>query len=360
MAQNFIACDRAQVLLLPPDMREWLPDGHLAWFVIEAVGELDLSDFYGRYRSDGWGRAAYDPGMMLALTLYAYAIGVRSARQIERRCSEDVAFRVISAGSQPDHATIARFRADQEQAISDLFTQILALCAAAGMGAVGKVAIDSTKIAADASRFATRSYEQIAREILEQAKRIDAAEDELYGEARGDELPPELRTREGRRRKLSEAKARLDQEKARREADEHAKRADRERREAEAAARGTRPVGRPPKPDRERKAKPKALRTNLTDPDSKLVKTPRGFIQGYSAQAAVSDDHLIIAAEIADEGIDCRQLEPMVDAARRELETAGVEALPETVLADAGYFNTRQVTALERDGVEVLVATRSE
>jgi transposase len=344
---------------LPPDMREWLPEGHLAWFVIEAVSELDLDGFYGRYRDDGWGRAAYDPAMMLALTLYAYAVGVRSARQVERRCHEDVAFRVVSGDRQPDHATIARFRAENEEAISGLFGQVLALCAEAGMGSVGRIAVDSTKLAADASRFATRSYESIARQILEEARRIDAAEDELYGSARGDELPPGLRTREGRLAKLREAKARLDAEKARGEAEERARRADRARREAEAAARGKRPTGRPPKRPGERKERPKPLRTNLTDPDSKLVRAPQGFIQVYSAQAVVSDDHLIVAAEIVEEGIDARQLEPMVAAAKRELGAAGIEERPETVLADAGYFNSSQIAALEDDGLEVLVATRS-
>ena len=149
------------------------------------------------------------------------------------------------------------------------------------MGAVGTIAVDSTKLAANASPLQTRSYESIAGEIIEEAKAIDAGEDERYGSARGDELPPELRTRDGMRRKLREAKARLDEEKARREAEEEAKRTDRARREAEAAARGKRPTGRPPKREGERKEKPKPLRVNLTDPDSKLVKTPRGFIQGY-------------------------------------------------------------------------------
>jgi transposase len=360
MAQNFIACDRDQVLLLPPDLREWLPDGHLAWFVIEAVSELDLRGFYARYRDDGTGRAAYDPEMMVALMLYSYAVGVRSSRKIEARCLEDVAFRVICAGARPDHATIARFRVEHERALGELFSQVLALCAGAGMGSVGMVAIDSTKIAADASRYQTRSYESIAREILEEAQRIDEREDALYGDQRGDELPPELRTREGRRRKLRQAKARLEGERARRQAVERARRAERERREAEAAERGKRPVGRPPKPAAERKKKPSPLRVNLTDPDSKLVKAPNGFVQGYSAQAAVCDDHLIVAAEIAHEVIDNRQLEPMVRATQRELEAAGIEARPETVLADAGYFNAAQITALEAEGAELLVATRSD
>lgn len=360
MAHNFITCDRDQALLLPPDMRDWLPDGHLAWFVIESVGELELSEFYAGYRDDGTGRPAYDPEMMVALTLYSYAVGVRSSRKIETRCHEDVAFRVICAGAQPDHATIARFRGDHEHALAELFTQILALCAAAGMGSVGKVALDSTKIAADASRYETRTYESIARELLDEAQRIDEHEDELYGDERGDELPPELRTREGRLRKLREAKARLDAEKQQRERAEQAQLSEREARHARYRAAGKGIPGRRPKPAAERKCKPKPLRVNLTDPDSQLVKTPSGFIQGYSAQAVVSDDHLIIAAEIADETSDVRQLKPMVESAQRELAAAEIKARPETVLADAGYFNSTQIVALEAEGTEVLVATRSD
>jgi transposase len=192
MAQNFIACDREQELLLPPSLREWLPQEHLAWFVLDAVAEMDLAAFYASYRDDGWGRAAHDPAMMVALFVYAYAIGVRSSRAIERRCHDDVAFRVITANHAPDHATIARFRARHEAAIAGLFGDVLALCARSGLVRVGVVAVDGTKIAAAATHHATRSYEQIAREILEDAARIDAAEDELYGDARGDELPEGL------------------------------------------------------------------------------------------------------------------------------------------------------------------------
>ena len=216
MAQNFVVCDREQELLLPPSLREWLPEDHLAWLVLEAVGELDLSAFYRAYRDDGHGRAALDPAMMVALLLYAYAIGVRSSRAIERRCREDVAFRVITANRAPDHATVARFRARHEHAIAELFAQVLGLCARAGLVRLGVVAVDGTKIAAAATHHATRSYEEIAREILEQAAELDAAEDELHGDARGDELPVELRVAGDRRKRLREAKQALDAE---READ---------------------------------------------------------------------------------------------------------------------------------------------
>src|SRR5215213_4791018 len=214
MAQNFIACDREQELLLPPGLREWLPEEHLAWCVLDAVSEMELAAFFASYRDDGWGRAAHDPAMMVALFVYAYAIGVRSSRAIERRCHDDVAFRVICANLAPDHATVARFVVRHEQAIAGLFGEVLELCARAGLVKVGVVAVDGTKIAAAATHHATRSYEQIAQEILEDAARIDAAEDELYGDARGDGLPEGLRTSGDRRKVLREAKQALDAERA--------------------------------------------------------------------------------------------------------------------------------------------------
>src|SRR5215204_5858878 len=211
MAQNFVACDREQELLLPPSLCEWLPDGHLAWFVIDAVAAFDLSAFYAVYRVDGHGRPAHDPAMMVALLLYGYAIGERSSRRLERRCVEDVATRVICANQRPDHTTIARFRQRHETALAELFGEVLALCADAGLVRVGVVAIDGTKVHANASNQATRSYEDIAREILAQADAVDAAEDEQFGEARGDELPPELATSQGRRGWLRDARRRLEE-----------------------------------------------------------------------------------------------------------------------------------------------------
>jgi transposase len=151
VAQNFLPCDRDQELLLPPSLTEWLPDGHLAWFVIDAVEQIDLSNFYADYRHDGWGRAAHDPAAMVALLLYAYAVGERSSRRIERRCLEDVAFRVIMTNHVPDHATIARFRARHEEAFSEVFVEVLRLCQEAGLVSVGLVALDGTKIQANAS-----------------------------------------------------------------------------------------------------------------------------------------------------------------------------------------------------------------
>ena len=198
MALNFIGCDRDQSFLLPPDVRDWLPEGHLAWFVLDAVAGMDLSRFYGSYRADGVGRRAYDPAMMVALLLYGYSRGVRSARAIERACWEDVAFKTIAMLETPDHATVARFVERHELALAELFSQVLGLCAQAGLVRPEVVAIDGTKMAGNASRESNRDFSEIARQIIEEAIATDRAEDELYGEARGDELPEELRTREGR------------------------------------------------------------------------------------------------------------------------------------------------------------------
>jgi transposase len=208
MAQNFLSCDRGQAMLLPASVADWLPEGHLARFVVALVERLDLRAFYAAYRADGCGRAAHDPAMMVALVLYSYAVGVRSSRAIERRCVEDVACRFVAANRAPDHVTINRFRSRFADALSGLFGEVLGVCARAGMVRVGVVAIDSTKLAADASLGANRTYEGLRAEaarILEEAAAIDAAEDELYGEARGDELPEELadpHTRAGRIREL--------------------------------------------------------------------------------------------------------------------------------------------------------------
>ena len=214
MAPNFIECDREQAFLMPPSLRDWVPEDHLVWTILEAVEEMDLADFYADYRADGHGRPAYDPSMMVALLLYAYARGNRSSRGIERECQEDVAYRVICANHVPDHSTIAEFRCRHETALAELFTSVLSLCRKAGLVRVGVVAIDGTKVQANAARTANRSHEQIAREILAEAAETDRREYELHGEARGDELPEQLRTSQGRRAALREAKEELERERA--------------------------------------------------------------------------------------------------------------------------------------------------
>jgi transposase len=380
MPQNFLSCDRDQPLLLPPDLRDWLPEDHLAWFVIEAVEELDLELFYGAYRADGHGAAAHEPKMMVALFAYAYAIGERSSRGIERRCREDVAFRVICANQVPDHATIARFRVRHEAALADLFGQVLGLCADAGIVEVAVLAVDGTKLEASASNHATRTYEQIAEEILAEAGRIDQAEDELYGDARGDELPDELTTRDGRRAWLREAKERLE-----RERQAHPEPVPRERQKrlsgcrdrliedwraehkanrayeayrARGVMRDGRRFGGPPKPYQP-PAKPEG-KINTTDPDSKNMKAYRGYVQGYNAQTVTTERQIIVAAEIAPDGLDFAQLDPMVAAAERELAEAGVKERPGVVLADAGYWSNEHIDRLRQRGITPLVAADAD
>lgn len=350
MPQNFLACDREQELLLPPSLRDWLPEDHLAWFVLDVVVELDLSAFLADYRQDGWGRAAFDPSMMVALLLYAYAIGERSSRAIERRCREDVAFRVITANQVPDHATIARFRVRHEHALGAIFTQVLGLCAQSGLVRVGLIAVDGTKIAANASMAANRSYEQIAREILDEAARVDAEEDARLGAARGDELPAELADRSSRRARLRAAKERLEAEVR----DAQAAHAAHLRARAELeAARGRKLRGR--KPVAPPATVSPSARANITDPDCRLMRAPRGFVQGYNAQAACTETQVIVAAELSTDSPDGRLLEPMIGSARRELAAIGIEQAPEVVLADGGYWNVPQIEALVADGSQVIV-----
>jgi transposase len=377
MPQNFIECGREQVFLMPPDLRDWLPEGHLAWFVLDAVGEMDLSAFYGAYRADGHGRAAYEPSMMVALLLYAYARGVRSSRAIERACEEDIAYRVLAANQKPDHATLARFVERHEGALAGLFSEVLGLCAEAGLVRAGVIAIDGTKIAANASRDADRDYEQIAREILEEAKAVDRAEDERFGEARGDELLPHLSTHGGRRAWLRDAKRRheeqrsqearpvprsrtkrLTEAKRRLEEDLQVERrandayeawrargisADGARRMAPGTTKPYQPPDRP------------AGKINVTDPDSRLVKAMHGWIQGYNAQAAVDEQQVVLAAEITIDSPDFGHLEPMVDAAEAELEKAGVTDKPKVALADAGYWHQKQMESVVSRGIQVLI-----
>src|SRR3954452_21099925 len=221
MAQSFLSCDRDQDFLLAPSVRDWLPEGHLAWFVVEVVERLDLREIYGHYRADGSGRAAHEPRMMVTLLVYAYCVGERSSRQIERRCREDVAFRVLTANRAPDHTTISRFRARFAEPLAELFVQVLALCQKAGMVRVGTVAVDGTKMAANAGLGANRSYAKIRAEVermLAEADELDAAEDAQLGEARGDELPEPLLDPRSRRARLERAKRELEAEQAAREA----------------------------------------------------------------------------------------------------------------------------------------------
>src|SRR5436309_10246947 len=216
MARDFVACDREQLLLMPPSLTDWLPENHLVWTILGAVEAMDLGRFEESYRLGAAGRPAYDPAMMVALLLYAYARGNRSSRGIERACWEDVAYKVITQMRTPDHSTIAEFRRRHEAEVAELFDDVLGLCREAGLVSVGVITIDGTKIKANASMDQNRSYGEIVTQILREAEEIDRREDELYGDQRGDELPEQLRTQEGRKAALADAKRRIAERKGRR------------------------------------------------------------------------------------------------------------------------------------------------
>src|SRR5919202_4196130 len=220
MTHNSLGCDHDQPFLLPPDLRDWLPRAHLAWFILDAVDQLDLQPFYRQHRDDGHGHPAYDPKLLLGVLLYGYCLGVRSSRQLKRRCQEDLAFRVLAANQTPDHVTIARFRARHEQALAGFLLQSLTLCAAAGMVRLGTVALDGTKLAGNAAERANRTHEKLegeVAEILRQAAEADRREDREHGTARGDELPAALASKAGRLARLRQAKAQLEAEAAARQ-----------------------------------------------------------------------------------------------------------------------------------------------
>jgi transposase len=375
MAQNFLGCDRDQPFLLPPSLDEWLPADHFARFVIAAVDAMDLDAFYGDYRRDGHGRPAHDPAMMVALLVYAYARGQRSSRQVERACVEGIDYRVIAANRQPDHTTIARFRQRHESALAGLFGEVLVLCAQAGLAGVEVLAVDGTKVHANASERATRDYEQLAEEILKEAGQVDAAEDAEFGDRRGDELPPELASAQGRRKWLEAAKRRLDAERAQearpipaarpariKEAKrrleeelwvEQRANASYEAYRARGVMRNGRRFGSPPKPytPPERPAG----KINVTDPDSRNLKTPRGYLQGYNAQAVCNEHQIVVAAEVSVSSADFGQMGPMIADAEAELAAAGVTSPPAVVLADAGYWHGEQIDELMGRGIRVLV-----
>jgi transposase len=215
MARDFLAGDRDQLLLMPPSVAEWLPENHLVWTVLGTVDAMDLSRFNEAYRLGAAGRPAYDPAVLVALLFYAYACGNGSSRGIERACREDVAFKVIISMRTPDHSTIAEFRRRHQAQIEELFDDVLGLCVEAGLASVGLIAVDGSKLKANASMDQNRSYRGLVREILREAEEIDRSEDDRFGEHSGDELPEPLRTAEGRRQALADAKRRIEERKGR-------------------------------------------------------------------------------------------------------------------------------------------------
>jgi transposase len=353
MAYNFLACDRDQAFLLPPDLREWLPADHLAWFVLDVVDQLDLGPFLTAYRADGHGRAAYEPRMLLGVLLYGYCTGVRSSRQIERRCHEDIAFRVLSGNRAPDHVTIARFRVRHEQALAGLLVASLKLCAAAGMVRLGLVALDGTKIEANAAAAANRTHAHLqvqVGELLSQAAEADRAEDLQHGTGRGDELPRPLAGRAERLARLQRAKALLEAEAA-------ARQQRYQQRVAELAAaartRGQRPRAHIRPRRRDEAPNPKAT-VNTTDPDSRFVHGNGRTMQGYNAQAAATTGQVVVAAELTQQANDLQQLAPMLTAIRTTLAAAGIGDPVQRLAADSGYWSIANVSAIP-DAPELLI-----
>jgi transposase len=370
MGQNFLPDTVNQTLLFPPSLHEWLPDGHLARFLVDVVSELDLSAIYKSYaEKDGRGQAAYAPEMIVRLLLYGYANGVYSSRKIEKRTYEDVAFRYLSGDQHPDHDTIASFRKRHLDALAGLFTQALLLCAEAGLVKLGHVAIDGTKIKANASKHKAMSYkrmnetearlEQEVKALMATAEKTDAEEDAQYGKGqRGDELPDELQRRESRLKKIREAKLALEQaakERARIDRAEAEKKL--AEREEEEQRTGKKKPGRKPELHDPEQAKPedKAQR-NFTDPESRIM--PDGgnkgaFVQGYNAQIAVdSASQVIVAAEVTQETNDKQQLVPMIEQIAINLGQK-----PEKISADTGYFSEANVTHEQVKDVDLYVAT---
>jgi transposase len=355
MAQNFLSCDRDQDFLMAPSVRDWLPAGHLAWFALEVVERLDLREIYAAFRADGSGRPAHDPAMMVALLVYAYCVGERSSRKIERRCIEDVAFRVIAANRAPDHTTISRFRQRFAEPLAGLFVQVLEMCARAGMVRVGTVAVDGTKMAANAGLGANRRYAAIRAEVermLREAEETDAAEDELFGDQRGHELPEELADPRSRRARLDQVQRELEAEHAAREAEHQQRLVDRASHEART---GKRRGGRRPQPPEQDQLL--AARRNVTDPDSRIMNHRGAFLQGYNAQAIVGEGRVILAAEVTAQANDSHQLEPMLHAARANLDTIGHPGRIEQLLADGGYWNHEHIERIGADGTQVLLPT---
>jgi transposase len=345
MAYNFLRGDCDQPFLLPPDLRDWLPEGHLAWFILDVVDQLDLEPFYRQHRADGHGHPAYDPETLLGVLLYGYCLGVRSSRQLERRCHEDIAFRVLAANQLPDHVTIARFRARHQQALAGFLVASLRLCAAAGLVRLGLVALDGTKVAANAANTASHTLDKLeaeVTEILRQAAEADQRDDLEHGDARGDELPEALASKAGRLARLQQAKALLESEAAERER--------RYQQRVAALAAAARAKGKQPrshiKPRRRDEAPNPKATANVTDPDSRLVHARSGWVQGYNAQAVTTCEQVIVAAELTQHTSDLQQLRPMLAATTATLTAAGIRERPGTLLADCGYWSIANLTEI--------------
>lgn len=350
MAKTFQPYEPEQSLLFPPSPRDWLPEGHLAYFVMDVVRELDLADINAHYEKELRGYPPYHPQMMTALLLYGYCSGVASSRKIERKTYEDVAFRVIAAGHHPDHTAISEFRRTHLEALAGLFVQVLQLCQKAGLVKLGHVALDGTKVKANASKHKAMSYERMkeketelkrkVKALLEAAKNEDAYEDQEYGVSRrGDELPEELQRAKSRLAKIRAAKKALEEEAAQ------------GRDDGEGGSGRSLPHHRVPA-TKEGKPTPKAQR-NFTDAESRIQKSGDGFVQGYNAQVAVDEEaQIIVAQALTNQPPDVEHLVPMLERVR---ENCG--AVPLATTADAGYFSEANVLAAQAMGTDPHIAT---
>jgi len=341
VSKTFRPYEPNQDFLMPASMREWLPSNHLVYFISDIVEQLDLSAITQRYAGEERGYPPYHPAMMVKVLLYAYCIGVPSSRKIEKRLCEDIAFRVLAANNTPDFRTISDFRKDHLKALSGLFLQVLKLCQKAGLVKLGHVALDGTKIKANASKHKAMSYKRMKGEearleaevaaLMKEAEAVDEEEDCRYGkDKRGDELPKELAFRESRLKKIREAREALEEE---------------AKREAEVAAAAG-------KKNKKHRGIPndKAQR-NFTDPQSRIMPAPGGkhFIQAYNAQAAVDSAHqVIVAAEVTNKPVDRGQAEPMM-----EVVQGNMGQFPRQMSADAGYFSSDAVNNLTAWGIDV-------
>ena len=346
MSRTFREWNPDQSWLFPPSPQDWLPDGHLVYFLMDVSEQLDLSPIMKKYDSEKGGKPPYHPRMMLVLLLYSYCIGVFSSRKIVARCETDVAFRVIVGDNIPDFRTISEYRRRHLEQFQHLFVEVLRLCRESGLLKVGRLALDGTKIKANASRHKAMSYDRMLAEekrlqaeideLLKQAQAADDAEDaELGRDHRGDELPDELRRRESRLLKIREAKAALEQQA-------------RDKAAAEAAIREA--EGKPPAKTDPQDAvpDPKAQR-NFTDPESKIMKTSsKGWDQCGNAQAVVNENQIIVAADVTDQANDVRQVNPMLDQTITNINQAGVTENIKAFTADAGYFSEANVEVLEQ------------
>ena len=358
MEKTFKSCDRKQMLLLPPSLLDWLPEGHLAHFILDVVEQLDLSKIYASYQGDGRGQPPYDPGMMTALLFYAYCTGVPSSRQIEKRTYEDVAFRVIAANRHPDHDSICEFRKRHLKALAGLFVQILRLCQEAGLVKLGHVALDGTKIKANASKHKAMSYgrmkkkkEELEKEIdelLKNAEAVDKEEDKKYGKGKkGWDLPDELKRRETRLEKIKAAMSALEEE-AEQQAAEKQK-------AKEARKKSTNSSASQPPP--EVVPSDKAQR-NFTDPDSRIMKvsSTNSFEQCYNGQAIVDDSsQVIVAAGLSQHANDMEEVEPILDILEENL---GGIPHHTAITTDAGYFSETNLMLFEDALLNPFMATQ--